>query len=65
MENVLKGPNFVNPDKEDYRIRPSLLLMNQGNNTKYIDKTNLKKGANDTETFAAEKDLAKTSRLYR
>lgn len=61
--DVLKGPNFVNPDKEDYRIRPSLLLMNQGNNTKYIDKTNLKKGTNDTETFAAEKDLANTSRL--
>lgn len=61
--DVLKGPNFVNPDKEDYRIRPSLLLMNKGNNTKYIDKTNLKKGTNDTETFAAEKDLANTSRL--
>ena len=61
--DVLKGPNFVNPDKEDYRIRPSLLLMNKGNNSKYIDKAKLKKGTNDTETFAAEKDLANTSRL--
>lgn len=61
--NVLKGPNFVNPDKEDYRIRPSLLLMNKGNNTKYIDKAKLQKGANDAATFASEKDLANTSRL--
>ena len=61
--DVLKGPNFVNPDKEDYRIRPSLLLMNKGNNTKYIDKAKLQKGANDAATFAPEKDLANTSRL--
>lgn len=61
--DVLKGPNFVNPDKEDYRIRPSLLLMNKGNNTKYIDKAKLDKGANDAATFASEKDLANTSRL--
>lgn len=62
-EDVLKGPNFVNPNKEDYRIRPSLLLMNKGNNTKYIDKAKLHKGANDAATFASEKDLANTSRL--
>lgn len=61
--DVLKGPNFVNPDKEDYRIRPSLLLMNQGSNTEYIDKAKLDKGANDAATFASEKDLANTSRL--
>lgn len=62
--DVLKGPNFVNPDKkEDYRIRPSLLLMNQGNNSKYIDKAKLNTGTNDAETFASEKDLANTSRL--
>ena len=63
--DVLKGPNFVNPDndKEDYRIRPSLLLMNKGNNFQYIDKAKLNTGTNDAETFAAEKDLANTSRL--
>lgn len=61
--DVLKGPNFVNPAKEDYRIRPSLLLMNKGNNTKYIDKAKLDKGVNDAATFASEKDLANTSRL--
>lgn len=60
--DVLKGPNFVNPDIEDYRIRPSLLLMNQGSNTEYIDKAKLN-GANDAATFASEKDLANTSRL--
>ena len=63
--DVLKGPNFVNPDndKEDYRIRPSLLLMNKGNNFQYIDKAKLNTGTNDAETFASEKDLANTSRL--
>lgn len=61
--DVLNGPNFVNPDKEDYRIRPSLLLMNKGNNTQYIDKAKLNKGTNDASTFASEKDLANTSRL--
>ena len=60
--DVLKGPNFVNPDKEDYRIRPSLLLMNKGNNSKYIE-AKLNTGTNDAETFASEKDLANTSRL--
>ena len=62
--DVLKGPNFVNPDKkEDYRIRPSLLLMNKGDNTQYINNAKLNKGANDAATFASEKDLANTSRL--
>ena len=63
--DVLKGPNFVNPDndKEDYRIRPSLLLMNKGNNFQYIDKAKLNKETNDASTFASEKDLANTSRL--
>jgi hypothetical protein len=61
--DVLKGPNFVNPDKKDYRIRPSLLLMNKGDNTQYINNAKLNTGTNDAETFASEKDLANTSRL--
>lgn len=61
--DVLKGPNFVNPAKKDYRIRPSLLLMNKGDNTQYIYNAKLNKGANDAATFASEKDLANTSRL--
>lgn len=61
--DVLKGPNFVNPAKKDYRIRPSLLLMNKGDNTQYIYNAKLNTGTNDAETFASEKDLANTSRL--
>lgn len=35
-DNVLEGPNFVDPDNadmmsRDYRIRPNLLLLNKGN----------------------------------
>lgn len=61
--DVLKGPNFVDPKKEDYRIRPSLLLLDKGSNTKYIDKTGLKKKSTVAETFAKEKDLGNTARL--
>ena len=61
--DVLKGPNFVDPEKEDYRIRPSLLLLDKGSNTKYIDKTGLKKKSTVAETFAKEKDLGNTARL--
>ena len=61
--DVLKGPNFVDPEKEDYRIRPSLLLLDKGSNTKYIDKTDLKKESTAAETFAKEKDLGNTARL--
>lgn len=61
--DVLKGPNFVDPEKEDYRIRPSLLLLDKGSNTEYIDKTNLKKESTVAETFAKEKDLGNTARL--
>ena len=61
--DVLKGPNFVDPAKEDYRIRPSLLLLDKGSNTKYIDMTDLKKESTVAETFAKEKDLGNTARL--
>lgn len=61
--DVLKGPNFVDPEKEDYRIRPSLLLLDKGSNTKYINKTDIKKESTVAETFAKEKDLGNTARL--
>lgn len=61
--DVLKGPNFVDPEKEDYRIRPSLLLLDKGSNTNYIDNTGLKKKSTVAETFAKEKDLGNTARL--
>lgn len=61
--DVLKGPNFVDPEKEDYRIRPSLLLLDKGSNTNYIGNTGLKKKSTVAETFAKEKDLGNTARL--
>lgn len=56
--DIMKGPNFVNPEKGDYRIRPSLLLLNNGDIKKYKDEI----GFTDEE-WAVEKDLANTSRL--
>ena len=56
--DIMKGPNFVDPEKGDYRIRPSLLLLNNGDIKKYKDEI----GFTDEE-WAVEKDLANTSRL--
>lgn len=51
--DVLNGPNFVDPTKGDYRIRPSLMLLNQGNNEKYPLNADIN----------SEKDLGNTARL--
>ena len=66
-DNVLKGPNFVDPDNadvmsRDYRIRPNLLLLNKGNKKHY---TNYALGltAADAAIPADEKDLANNARL--
>ena len=56
--DIMKGPNFVDPEKGDYRIRPSLSLLNNGDIKKYKDKIGL-----TDEEWAVEKDLANTSRL--
>ena len=56
--DIMNGPNFVDPEKGDYRIRPSLLLLNNGDIKKYKDEI----GFTDEE-WAVEKDLANTSRL--
>lgn len=66
--NVLNGPNFVDPTNGDYRIRPSLKLLNQGNNEKYRQNVELRKVYTGKEidypaTLAAEKDLGNTARL--
>lgn len=66
--NVLNGPNFVDPTNGDYRIRPSLKLLNQGNNEKYRQNVELTKVYTGKEidypaTLAAEKDLGNTARL--
>ena len=66
--DVLNGPNFVDPKKGDYRIRPSLKLLDQGNNEKYRQNVGLNKVYKGEEinypaTLAQEKDLGNTARL--
>lgn len=51
--DVLRGPNFVDPNNGDYRIRPSLMLLDQGSNEKYQLNANIN----------SEKDLGNTARL--
>lgn len=51
--NVLNGPNFVDPTNGDYRIRPSLKLLDQGSNDRYQQNANKN----------SEKDLGNTARL--
>lgn len=51
--DVLNGPNFVDPNNGDYRIRPSLKLLDQGNNEKYPLNADIN----------SEKDLGNTARL--
>lgn len=52
-EDVLNGPNFVDPTNGDYRIRPSLMLLDQGSNDKYQLDADIN----------SEKDLGNTARL--
>lgn len=56
--DIMKGPNFVDPENGDYRIRPSLLLLNNGNVKKYKDEIGF-----TNEEWAVEKDLSNTARL--
>ena len=51
--DVLNGPNFVDPTKGDYRIRPSLKLLDQGSNDRYPQNDNIN----------SERDLGNTARL--
>lgn len=70
-DDVLNGPNFVDPNNGDYRIRPSFMLLNQGDNDKYqqnvgldkIYKDKSKKDFDYAKMFAKEKDLGNTARL--
>lgn len=66
-DNVLEGPNFVDPDNadvmsRDYRIRPNLLLLNKGNKKHYTDYA-LGLTVADAAIPADEKDLANNARL--
>ena len=51
--DVLRGPNFVDPNNGDYRIRPSLMLLDKGSNEKYPLNADIN----------SEKDLGNTARL--
>lgn len=70
-DDVLNGPNFVDPNNGDYRIRPSFKLLDQGSNEKYqqnVGFAKIYKDKSNTEydyakMFASEKDLGNTARL--
>ena len=51
--DVLNGPNFVDPNNGDYRIRPSLMLLDKGSNERYQLNADIN----------SEKDLGNTARL--
>ena len=68
--DIMTGPNFVDPDNEDYRIRPSYLLLNKGDNDEYRVVAGLEKVYKEDEstidyakTLANEKDLYNLARL--
>lgn len=63
--DIENGPNFVDPlnddiEARDYHIRPSLTLLNKGNNQHYKDNV---LGGNSTATLADERDLGNSARL--
>lgn len=68
-DNVSKGPNFVDPlndtkEKRDYRIRPSVQLLNKGNNDLYLTHVvKVVTDANATAIPATEVDLGNNARL--
>ena len=64
-EDIQNGPNFVDPlnqnkESRDYHIRPSLTLLNKGNNQHYEGNV---LGGNSTATLADERDLGNSARL--
>lgn len=64
--NVLEGPNFRDPlntevAKRDYRIRPSLMLLDKGSNALYLQHA-LGQSGQDMQIPDTEKDLHNTNR---
>lgn len=55
-EDILNGPNFVDPANGNYMIRPSIKLLNTGNTINYNDLLGSNAADND-------KDLASNARL--
>lgn len=68
-DNVHEGPNFVDPfnknaESRDYHIRPSVQLLNKGNNQNYIDHVvKVVSGTDATEIPSTEVDLGNNARL--
>lgn len=67
--DIQNGPNFVDPlnetvESRDYHIRPSVLLLNKGNNQNYIDHVvKVVSDKNATAIPATEVDLGNNARL--
>ena len=59
-DDITVGPNFVDPYNADYHIRPSLTLLNQGNNQHYIGNV---LGEGSAEIPTDERDLGNSARL--
>lgn len=55
-DDVQKGPNFRDPENGDYRIRPSVLLLDKGSQDDYKTQVGI-------SSFDNEKDLANNARL--
>lgn len=68
-DNVHEGPNFVDPfnknaESRDYHIRPSVQLLNKGNNQNYINNVvKVVSDENATEIPSTEVDLGNNARL--
>lgn len=68
-DDVQNGPNFVDPSNDnkenrDYHIRPSVKLLNKGNNQNYIDHVvKVVSDGNASAIPATEVDLGNNARL--
>lgn len=68
-DDVQNGPNFVDPSNDnkenrDYHIRPSVKLLNKGNNQNYIDHVvKVVSDGNASAIPATEVDLGNNTRL--
>ena len=59
-DDVMNGPNFVDPDNGDYSLRPSLALLNKGKNSKYSENV----GISEEQLLSTdERDLNNQTRV--
>lgn len=61
-DNILEGPNFVNPDAGDYNIRPSQKLLNTGVDALYYEKV-MGAGTPSDDAKNAEYSLSNSTRF--